>query len=201
NTKRQVKSFPDASKSDAELGLDKPTAEISIWVEGIKKEEKKEEKKDEKVAEKKDDKKDTTTEDKKDQKKDEKAEAKKEPETTEPKLKSDQPTVKLVFGKRDNGVVYVRLETGSDKTRLAVPDTLLTRASEGPLAYLERILPSFSSDADVAKLVLQRGGETYEVDKEKKDDKSPGTWKLKQPADLAGRKADPKRVDNILSDL
>ncbi len=205
NTKRQVKSFPEANKSDAELGLDKPTAELSIWVEGIKKEEKKEETKDdkktEKAAEKKDEKKDDKADIKKDAKKDDKADVKKESEATEPKLKTDQPTVKLVFGKRENGVVYVRRELGSDKSRLAVPDTLLTKVSEGPLAYLERILPSFSSDADVTKLVLQRGSETYEVDKEKKDDKSAAVWKLKQPADLAGRMADARHMENILGDL
>jgi hypothetical protein len=183
-TKRQVKSFPDASRSDAELGLDKPTAEVSLWVDGVKKDEPKEEKKDQKAAEKKD----------------AKAEVKKEGEP-EPKLKSDQPTVKLVFGKRDNGVVYIRRETGGDKVRLAVPDTLLAKVMDGPLAYLERILPSFSSGAEVTKLVLERGGQTYEIDKEKKDENSPAVWKLKQPEDLAGRTADSRQVENILNEL
>src|SRR5439155_26790 len=60
-TKRQIRSFPDAKKSDADLGLDKPAAEISVWVEGVKPEEKKEEKEakpEEKKAEKPADKKD-----------------------------------------------------------------------------------------------------------------------------------------------
>src|SRR5207237_315574 len=31
--KRQVKDFPESSKSDADLGLDKPSAVVSLWVE------------------------------------------------------------------------------------------------------------------------------------------------------------------------
>src|SRR5262249_27879220 len=47
--KRLIKEFPDAKKTDAELGLDRPSATASLWVEGVKKDEKKEdEKKEEK---------------------------------------------------------------------------------------------------------------------------------------------------------
>ena len=47
--KRLIKEFPEANKSDADLGLDKPAAVLSIWVDGIKKDEATNEKKDEKA--------------------------------------------------------------------------------------------------------------------------------------------------------
>lgn len=39
---RQVKDYPESSKTDAELGLDKPSAVVSFYVEGQKQVEKKE---------------------------------------------------------------------------------------------------------------------------------------------------------------
>src|SRR5262249_35281717 len=189
-TKRQVRAFPDSGKKDEELGLDKPSATLALWVDGLQPEEKKEEKKpeDKKSEEKKaDDKKEAKPPEKKDEKP-----AEKKPEEkkdAEPKLKSDKPTVRLVFGKKEGGDVYVRREVGDEKTRLAVPEALLTRALEGPLAYLDRSLPSFPAESEPVKLVLSRGGQTYEIEHEKKDEKStaPGAWKLTQPKDLAGR--------------
>lgn len=187
NAKRQVKSFPPTGKSDADLGFDKPTAEVSVWIDGIKKEEdKKEEKKDEKDA------------DKKDEKKEEKKEEKKD---AEPTLKSDKAAIKLTFGKKEDGVVYVRREAGDDKARLAVPETLLARVQEGPLAYLDKTLPSFPVDTDPVKLTITRGGETFEVEHEKKDDKLPATWKLTQPKHLAGRAASVQAVEMALAAL
>jgi hypothetical protein len=194
--KRQVKDFPGFAKTDAELGLDKPTTVVSLWVDGIKKEDKKDEKKDEAA---KDDKKDDKT---KDDKKDAKADAAKKEEkkdpNAEPALKDDKPTVRLVFGKKDKDVVYVRREAGGETARLAVPAALLDKVSEGKLAYLERKLPSFTT-ADVTKIVLNRGTDTYEIEKPK-DDKA-NTWKVKQPKDLAGRNADSAKVDRLLGDL
>jgi hypothetical protein len=204
--KRQVKDFPESSKSDAELGLDKPSAVVSLWVEGLKKEEKKEndkdkdEKKDEKA---KDEKKEPSKESKaKDEKKDgQKEQAKKEEKKDlEPSLKDEKPTVKLSFGKKDKDVVYVRREVGSESTRLAVPASLLDKVMEGKLAYLSHKLPSFGFNSEVSKIVIARGGQTYEIDKAG-DEKAPAVWKLKQPADLAGRTADSGKVDRLLSDL
>src|SRR5205807_2051272 len=135
--KRLVKEFPDAKKSDADLGLDRPVAVVSLWVDGIKKEEAKEEKKDEKAKdEKKDEKKDAKA---KDDKKDGKAETKKEEKkdpNAEPKLKDEKPAVKLTFGRRDKDIVYVRREAGGETIRLAVPANVLEKAEEGKLAYL-----------------------------------------------------------------
>ncbi|HZT36107.1 MAG TPA: DUF4340 domain-containing protein, partial [Nitrososphaera sp.] len=172
----------------------------------IKKEEKKDEKKDEPAKDdKKDEKKDDKTKaDKKDEKKDDKKDAKadaakkEEKKDTEPALKDDKPTVRLVFGKKDKDVVYVRREVGNETTRLAVPATLLDKVSEGKLAYLERKLPSFTT-ALVTRVLLQRGNDVYEIEKPK-DDKAL-TWKVKQPKDLAGRNADNAKVDHLLNEL
>jgi hypothetical protein len=181
--KRQVESFPDPSK-EAELGFDKPTAVVSLWTDGLAKEDqKKDETKDAKLDEKKD-----------------KAEPKKDA-NAEPKLKDAKPTVKLTFGKKDNNVLYVRREAGSDKSLLAVPATLLAKADQGRLAFLDKTLPSFSENADVTGLVLQRGGQTYNIEKEKKDDKSPVAWKIKEPKDLTGRAANAANVDRIVGEL
>lgn len=183
NQKRQVKEFPPASRTDAELGLEKPTAEIALWVEGIKKDEKKEEKADDKK-------------DAKDEKKEEKKDA-----SARPQLKSDKPKVRLVFGRKEGDLVYVRREEGDDRLRVAVPASLLEKVTAGPLAYLDRTLPTFPTDADVTKLVLVRDGQTYELSREKKDDKGPAVWKVVQPKELAGRSANAKHVEDILSDL
>lgn len=51
-TKRQVTAFPAADKTDKELGLDTPSGEVSLWVEGLKKDEKDKEKAELKDAKK-----------------------------------------------------------------------------------------------------------------------------------------------------
>lgn len=190
NTRRQVKDFPTGK--DEELGFDKPTAVVKIWVDGIKKEEKKEdakpdEKKDEKDKDKKKD----------DRKKDDKKEDKKDP-NAEPKLKDEKPTVTLTFGKEEKGVVYVKREMGKDVVKMGVPTSLFDQVKRGKLAYLEHKLPDFSRD-EVTKIVLNREGKTIELEAAKKDNKT--TWKIKQPKDLEGRTADGFKVEEIINDL
>jgi hypothetical protein len=186
NTKRQVKDFPDPKDPKADdkaLGLDQPAAVVEIWVDGIQKEEKK-----------KDDKSDA---EKKDTGKEEKKEEPKKDPNARPKLKSDTPTVKLTFGKHEGDKVYVRRESSEDKASVvvAVPDTLLAKVTEGPLAYLDRTLPTFTGDATA--LTLERGGQTFKLEKEK--DK--GAWKLTEPKELAGRPANSVTVSDIVFDL
>jgi hypothetical protein len=194
--KRQVKDFPDKNKSDAELGLDQPTAVVSLWVEGIKKEDKKEEKKDKQADDpKKEEDKDKAEKEKKDAAKEEKKDA-----DPRPKLE-EKPTVQLEFGKKDKDVVYVKRKAGGQEVRLAVAETLLAKVTEEKVAYLSKVLPSFSRDADVTKVVLERGNETVILEKEKKDDKTAPIWKLSQPEHLKGRTADAVKVDRIISEL
>jgi hypothetical protein len=167
NQPRQVQSFPDPAK-EKDYGFDKPEAiTVSLWENGLPKEEMKELKPDEK--------------------KDADAELKlREPE---------KPTVKLTFGGEDKDTVYVRREIGTDKSVLAVPKALLSKLNQGPLAYLDRTIPSFSQTAEVTKIVLERGGEPFELQRDG------GAWKIIQPKDLAGRTADRARVEAILADL
>ena len=177
--RRQVKDFPDPAK-EAEMGFDKPEAiVVSLWVEGLAREEKKNDKPDEKK---------------------DKPEVKPDPDG-EPKLKDEKPKVKLTFGKEEKDVVFVRREIGADKMILGLPASLRARVKQGALAYLDKNLPSFSEKAEVTSLVLERGGETYEIEKEQKDDNTPAAWKIRKPERLAGRTADAVNVDSIIRGL
>ncbi len=170
---RQVQSFPDPAK-EKEYGFDKPNAPVvSLWVNGLKK----------------DDKKDDIL------KKDDKAEEKKDSDTEFTLKEPDKPTWKLTFGNEDKDSVYVLREKGGDKSILAVPKGILTKINQGPLAYFERTIPSFSETAAVTKLLIERSGEPVEIEK---DDQ---VWKFKQPKDLAGRTADKFKVDALLAEL
>jgi hypothetical protein len=175
--KRLVTDFPTGT--DAELGFDKPTVEVSLWTQGVVPPEKKTE------AKKDEPKKDEA-------KKDAKPAAAKGP----PKLKSETPTVKLVFGRKDKDVVYVRREAGGTKTTLAVPTRTLDAVTKARTDFIDLVLPSFVADA-ATKLTFNRGAEAYELEKDEKAN----AWTFKQPKDLAGRRADPDKVRVILGDL
>lgn len=189
--KNVARAFPT---SDAGLGLDKPTAVVSLWVDGLAKDEKPEEKKDEPTEEKKDDKKG----DKKDGKKE-------EPKPARPKVKDPQkPTVRLSFGNVENNLVAVKRESGGETALLKVPAGVLDRVKDGPLAYLDPTLPKFSEGdptKDATKLVLVRDGVTTELVKDPKASSPEAAWKIEKPADLAGRTADAAAVDRILRTL
>jgi hypothetical protein len=200
--KRQIKEFVDANKKDADLGLDKPAATISVWVEGIQKEEKKaDEKKDEDKDEKKDDKAEAKKDEKKEAKKEDKKEEKKDP-NAEPKLKdASKPTVRLAFGKVENDVVYVRREQGGEAIRVTVPKAVLDKVKQDRLAYIQPQLPTLPFTEEAARVELVHGGQTFEVEKEKKDEKSAAVWRFKQPKDLAGRTADAKKVQDAIDEV
>jgi hypothetical protein len=202
-----VKIFPDPNAKEADLGLDKPDLPyLALWQDGIAKDDKKDEKKDDKKEEKKDDK-----GDKKDDKKE--GEAKK-PEESTPKLKSDKPTVKIVFGKRDRdkGLVYVRRETSDGSSVVAISDAWVDKVGVGPLAFLDRKIPSFGEDmpglppgfGDPAKgvkeLVLTRGGSATRLEQVKKEGAA-AEWKFQEPESLKDRPASASGVTGILTAL
>lgn len=137
--KRQIKEFPKGE--DAALGLDKPTAVVSLWENGVQKEETK-------PPEKPEDKK---------------------PEETLPKLKTPEPTVKLAFGKEENDLVYARRDLGKDVVRVSLPNDLLGKVSVGKLNFLSKDLVKLPSDDKITKVVINRGSEVSEL--EKKDGK------------------------------
>jgi hypothetical protein len=173
--KRQVKEFVDDKKSDADLGLAKPKATVSLYVEALQKET---EKKEDKKTDKKDEKKDTET---------------------GPKLKKDaKPAVVLTFGDTRGDLVYVKrkMADGTD-IRLAVPVAVLTKVQQDPLTYLDDALATFST-ADVTKLELKRGSEELVAEKDDKRD-----WQLKKPEKTPNdrHKADLEGVFRVLETL
>jgi len=181
---------PDKSK-DAELGLDKPAAVVSLWVDGLVKEEKKDDTKDEEKD--------------KDAKKVEKPEEKK---AAKPTLKMpEKPTYRLTFAllkdAKATEVVVKREAEGEKPALLRVPVVVYERVTEGPLAYMDKTLPQFNPVAlgdpgkDVTKLVYEQGGTTTEITREKPE----APWKIVKPADLAGRDADPLTVSRLLHTL
>lgn len=206
---RIIKDFPEPGATDAALGFDHPIAELSLYVGGIipeEKEEKKAESKDKDAKKEeskdKDAKKDETKDTKKDEPKDKaKAEEpKKEPAAaTKPKMK--EPTARLIFGKRDKDLLFVRRiikdKDGKEtKDDFAVSETLWAKVTRGRMDYLDPILPSFVTAA-ATKLDFFRGNEQFTV--EKVADKN--TWVIRQPADRADRAADSAKIEGILSEL
>src|SRR5262249_48880840 len=113
-----------------------------------------------------------------------------------PKLK--EPTAKLVFGKRDKDLLYVRREMGSVKSDFAVPESLLPLLTRGRLDYLDQSTPSFTP-SQVTKMTLMRGSETWVVEKETKDNAT--NWVIRQPAAMTGRAADASKVNLVVNEL
>jgi Domain of unknown function (DUF4340) len=191
--RRKDTTFIDPTKvKKDELGLDKPAAVVSLWVEGLVKEEKKDAKKDPlDILEKLDDK-----------KPDEKKAGK-------PKLKSpDKPTIKLTFAPLKEGaadVVVMRETEGEEPAYLRVPAKTGTvnwvseYITAGALAYLDKSLPRFDTGSftDVTKLFFKEGDKTIEVTREKPE----APWKIVQPADLKDRTADKLTIEIMLQTL
>ncbi len=183
-----VASFLDPKTDQAKLGLDKPTAQVWIWVDGVEKQEEK-------------------TDDKKDAKEgDKKAETK--TRFVLAKDKVDKPASKLTFGAVEGKEVVIKRQAyhkGWDETALVkTPDLLLDEAKAGPLAYEDKELPSFNGkfilpDKDVVQLALDRGGVHYVV--ARADDKPETPWTFAEPKDLAGRRASKTGVEEILASL
>jgi hypothetical protein len=167
--KNVVTDFRDADQKK-KLGLDNPDAPVvKVWLDGIAEDKDKKDKKDAK-----------------------------------PKLKEpDKPSVELRFGNLDGSSVAVERKFADEKegTIVLVPNRLLDQVREGPTAYLDRTLPPFaaSGDAarDVTKVVVERGGTTTEVSREKPD----APWKIVKPEAQKDRTADSFAVENILRDL
>jgi hypothetical protein len=182
---RAIKQFTSGPKSDAEMGFDNPPAQVTVWANAIVKEE---DKKDDKQDEKKDDK--QAKDKQKDQAK----------TTTPPKLKGE-PVAKLTFGKPDFEYVYVRKESGKEKVDALVLRKVLELATRDRINYIDPVLPSFEVSS-VAKLSFTRQGRLYELERQKTADGAPMEgWKILQPSELAGRKADNPKVNSILTQL
>jgi hypothetical protein len=121
----------------------------------------------------------------------------KKDDKTAPKL--DKESIKLVFGAKNNELVYIKRQLGKDTLNVAGPEGLLDRVTDGKLAYLDKTLPLFKPDDEVVKVVLTQPDGIFELEREKKDDKV--TWTLKKPADQAGRTADRAKIEQIVDML
>ena len=188
----QVRSFinPEPKPDLEKLGFKSPAAVVSIWTDGVVKEEpKKDEAKD----------KDKDKEAKKDEAK---------PKLVLEKDKVDKPAARLTFGAVEDKLVVIRREAThkdwSESTLVKAPDLLLDQAKAGPLAYYDKKLPKFTQgfdppDKGVVKLTLDRNGEHYVISRAEAKPESP--WKFDEPKEMAGRKADPAAVQAILAAL
>ncbi len=193
--KDQVKSFPKPEERK-QLGLDKPDATLTLWVDALAPAEKKDEAGKDKAKEK----------DKDKEKEKEKAKAK-EPEKKEgkPKFKEKvKPLVTLAFGNRVSGQVAVERKRDGEATGtlVLVPEGLLDLVRRPPLEYLDKDLPQFSPGSidatqNVTKLELDRDGTTYVIARKKGSE----GWTFDKPADMAGRSADANAVRDILNTL
>lgn len=164
--KREIQKFyddPDGKKIDAELGFDDPASTVSVYVNGLIREDpdaKENEKEPKDKKEKKEKKKDDGPEFKKDMK----------------------PAVLLIFGKTDKELVNVkRVLPDGTISRFAVPKTLLEKVSpaEGTLAFLDTALPNYGNE-EIISLKLERGPEKFELVKGSGDQSN--RWFFKEAA-------------------
>src|SRR5262249_17256970 len=220
--KGQIESYAEDVTGDAALsshGLTEKDAAavVSIWVDGVAKEDRKEEKKDDK---------------KEGEKKEEKKEDKK-PTLKKEKDVEVKPAVKLIFGNKDGNTVWVQRIVGDEKKVLRVKDVvlegekdqnsgevLIPAAGAAALAFRTKELPRFNeaggphgfadSTAGVIKLVVHKDGQNYVVVRNQKKDAKPDakfedkyedTWKLAKPEKLADREANALEVRRILDTL
>lgn len=181
--KRTVKDFPERGTSDTILGFDRPSVTVTLWVGGILQEEKNDGKGKEGGEQGKGE---------------EAGKEKSRQKTLKPKMK--EPTVKLIFGKTDKDLLFVRRVANGVSTDLAIPESVLNVVRRGRLDYLDPTLPSFTMD-QAARILMTIDGETTVVERQKKDDKSPETWVIVQPTSLAGRTADRPKINSVLAAL
>jgi hypothetical protein len=171
-TKRLVKEFPK-KMTDAETGLDKPQAVVSIWTNGL---------------------------DSHDLKPD--AEPKLKDETHPTVQLTFGKTFTTGKDKKEE-LVYVRRKTASDETLVAVPTKpekaapLLETVLRPRLAYLDPKLPGFNADRarKLIRVVREAGREeTWELERGEAKVGAHFGWTIKQPTAWAGRPVSPNAI-------
>jgi len=106
--------------------------------------------------------------------------------------------VQLTFAtKPEKEVLYVRRQRDAETARLGVPESILPRITEEKIAFFDKTLPSFTPEADVARISVVRPDGAYEFEPAGKKDGAT-TWKIVKPAELAGRTADGFKIDRLL---
>lgn len=181
--KRSVKDFPEKTASDATLGFDHPSATVALWVGGILPQEKDHGEKEGSGK----------------GKAEEKTGGQKE-EVSRQRPKMKEPSAKLIFGKTDKDLLFVRRVVNGVNTDLAIAESMLNVVRRGRLDYLDTVLPSFVAD-QAMKLAITTSGEPTIVERQKKADQWTEDWVFVQPPQLAGRKADRFKIARLLGDL
>lgn len=175
---RFVEDQPDKRK---ELELDRPADKqvaVRLWVGGV-----------EKAAvpgEKKADKKDDKT-------------------SAKPARKEIPASAEVILGRRQGEDVALLRVSGKDQAILLAPKSLLDLAEQGPLAYLDRKMPSYAGEGLVGEpaldqvigVTLSRGAETRTVSR--KDKSQP--WTFTAPADRAALPVDAQAIRSLLVNL
>jgi hypothetical protein len=167
--RRRVDSFPTIKPDAAGMDKNARLAVVSLWEEGLKKQDK----------------------------------ADAQPELKEPQ----SPTVRLTIGKqlKDRALVYVLRETAGAKEgtlllakdKEGVKEGLADRVTPGPLAFLDRKMPTFTAGEGtmLKQIDVTRPGETYQLKNEKSDTQD--SWKFVAPKDMETRPADSYAVREI----
>jgi hypothetical protein len=121
--------------------------------------------------------------------------ARKKPDYFPALKKGSRPAVKLVFGNTAREQVYVKRVVGKEANRVAVPADLLKKIDQSTLTYLDRNLTPFTV-SQVTRMVLERRGRTFEVEKKDK------VWKLLNPkSSAATSNTDAANVNHLLTAL
>jgi Domain of unknown function (DUF4340) len=123
------------------------------------------------------------------------AEAKKDDPNAKPKLR-ETPTARILFGNpEDNTVVNVRRFIGAGKVDVKMPIGLLDDARRDRLAYIQVPLNPFRL-ADVTKVLIPRGGNTYEIERT-----DATRWTIAAPPAKKGKLANADKINNLLQAL
>lgn len=175
---RFVEDLPEKRK---ELELDRPADQqvaVRLWLGGVEKADLSGEKK---------------------------AEKKEEKSSPKPKRKEVPASAEIILGRRQGEDVALLRVSGKDQAILLAPKSLLDLAEQGPLAYLNRKLPSYAGEGIVGEtaldqvigVTLSRGAETRTVSR--KDKSQP--WTFTAPADRAALPVEAQAIRSLLVNL
>ncbi len=183
-----LKGYPQAGQTDERLGMDKPTAVVKVWENGIIPEPIKEAPKVE--AKDKKDMKDPPEPPK---------EAPKVDVNITPKV-SPTPTAVFTFGAKEVGnLVIVRRQMGGEKFDAFAPLELATLAERKSLDYVSTSLPQITADSVLKANFLKQG---FPVEVERTNAEKPSAlsaWKVNEPAFLKDRVGDAPNITDLLT--
>ena len=132
-------------------------------------------------------------------------EDKKEGGPAKPVRRNQPANAEVILGKRQGEEVAILRVAGQDQAVLFAPKNLLELAEQGPLAYLDRKIPSFAGEGltpdaaldQVVSVSVAKGAETRTVSRKDKSD----SWKFTVPPDRAGLPVDPQAIRSLLVNL